>query len=240
MVELEASDRTGTVISFFPDAEIFKEGIEFQYDILRNRLRELAFLNGGVSITLTDERQGQEKSEIFHYEGGVISYVEYLDRARTPMFQPPIYMQGRRDSSTVEVALTFNDSYTENVYSFANNIATMEGGTHLAGFRTGVTRAINDYAKRNGILKGGEANLTGEDVREGMTAVISVKLTNPQFEGQTKTKLGNSEIRSMVDAAVSAGLAQYLEEHPQEARAIADKCLGSPDGLVKPPRRRGN
>ena len=225
VVELEASDRTGTVISFFPDAEIFKEGIEFQYDILRNRLRELAFLNGGVSITLTDERQGQEKSETFHYEGGVISYVEYLDRARTPMFQPPIYMQGRRDSSTVEVALTFNDSYTENVYSFANNIATMEGGTHLAGFRTGVTRAINDYAKRNGILKGGEANLTGEDVREGMTAVISVKLTNPQFEGQTKTKLGNSEIRSMVDAAVSAGLAQYLEEHPQEARAIADKCL---------------
>jgi len=225
VVEVEKSENHGTVITFFPDIEIFKEGITFQYDMLKNRLRELAFLNGGVHITLTDERENMEQSESFHYEGGISSFVQYLDRARTPMFEAPISMRGARDTSTVEIALSFNDSYSENVYTFANNIATIEGGTHLAGFRSGITRAINDYAKRTNLLKANEANLSGEDVREGMTAVISVKLTNPQFEGQTKTKLGNSEIRPMVEAATNAGMAQYMEEHPQDARNIVEKCL---------------
>ena len=228
------TDRTGTTIRFWPDVKtgedpepgIFETG-NFDFDTLKTRFREMAFLNAGIRIQLTDDRGEEPHTEVFHYEGGIVSFVEYLNRHKTPLFAPPVYIQGVKNGSTVEVALQWNDSFNESVYSFANNIHTPEGGTHLAGFRNALTRVINDYARKANMLKANDANLTGDDVREGLTAIVSVKLVEPQFEGQTKTKLGNSEIRPLVDAMVSEKLATYLEENPSAARAVLDKCLSA-------------
>ena len=228
------TDRTGTTIRFWPDVKtgedpepgIFETG-DFDFDTLKTRFREMAFLNAGIRIELTDDRGEEPRTEVFHYEGGIVSFVEYLNRHKTPLFAPPVYISGLKNGSTVEVALQWNDSFNESVFSFANNIHTPEGGTHLAGFRNALTRMINDYARKNGMLKANDANLTGDDVREGLTAIVSVKLVEPQFEGQTKTKLGNSEIRPLVDSMVSEKLATYLEENPGSARAVLDKCLSA-------------
>ena len=226
------TDRTGTTIRFWPDVKtgenpepgVFETG-DFDFDTLKTRFREMAFLNKGIRISLRDERTEPAKERTYHYEGGILSFVEYLNQHKTPLFKPPVYIEGEKNGSTVEVALQWNDGYNENVFTFANNIHTPEGGTHLAGFRSALTKVINDYGRKNGILKGSDANLTGEDVREGLTAVVSVKLVEPQFEGQTKSKLGNSEIRPLVDALVSEKLSTYFEEHPADARAVLDKCL---------------
>ncbi len=228
------TERTGTTIRFWPDVKtgedpepgIFETG-EFDFDTLKTRFREMAFLNAGIRIELTDLRGEEPHSQVFHYEGGIVSFVEYLNRHKTPLFAPPVYISGLKNGSTVEVALQWNDSFNESVFSFANNIHTPEGGTHLAGFRNALTRVINDYARKNGMLKANDANLTGDDVREGLTAIVSVKLVEPQFEGQTKTKLGNSEIRPLVDSMVTEKLSQYLEENPSAARAVLDKCLSA-------------
>lgn len=218
------TDETGTKITFMPDDEIFEDTI-FSQDILTQRLREQAFLNRGIRIELCDERTGN--SNVFHYEGGIVSFVKYLNRKRDVLHEEPIYMSAARDDMEVEVAMQYNDSYLETVLTFANNINTHEGGTHLSGFRTALTRSMNDYMRKMNLLKEQDANLSGEDVREGLTAVISVKLTNPQFEGQTKTKLGNSEIRSLVDTVVGEGISRFLEENPAIARVIAEKALGA-------------
>ena len=226
------TDRTGTTIRFWPDVKtgetpepgVFETG-DFDFDTLKTRFREMAFLNKGIRISLRDERTEPAKERTYHYEGGILSFVEYLNQHKTPLFKPPVYIEGEKNGSTVEVALQWNDGYNENVFTFANNIHTPEGGTHLAGFRSALTKVINDYGRKNGILKGSDANLTGEDVREGLTAVVSVKLVEPQFEGQTKSKLGNSEIRPLVDALVSEKLSTYFEEPPADARAVLDKCL---------------
>lgn len=219
----DATD-TGTKITFMPDREIFQD-ITFSTDILTKRLREQAFLNKGIKIKLTDERT-QESSE-FYYEGGIVSFVEYLNRNKDVLHEEPIYMSGSRDNMEVEVALQYNDTYIEKVLTFANNINTQEGGTHLVGFRTALTRTFNDYIRKMNLLKESDPNLAGEDVREGLTAVISVKLQNPQFEGQTKTKLGNSEMRGLVDSVVGEGLSRFLEENPKAARAIAEKAISA-------------
>jgi len=216
------TDRTGTIIRFRPDPQIFEE-LEFEYDTLRSRFREMAFLNGGVCIEFTDERLG--KHERFHYDGGIVSFVEYLNKNREVLHAPPIYIQQESDDALIEVAIQYNDGYMENVHSFANNINTQEGGTHLAGFRAALTRVINDYARKYNILKENEPNLSGEDVREGLAAIISVKLSEPQFEGQTKAKLGNSDMRGLTEAAVREGLSTYLEEHPGDARRIVEKSV---------------
>lgn len=218
------TDKTGTKITFMPDDEIFEE-INFSYDILTQRLREQAFLTRGIKIELTDERTG--KTNVFHYEGGIVSFVKYLNRTKEVLHEEPVYMRAVRDDIEVEVALQYNNSYIETVLSFANNINTQEGGTHLIGFRTALTRTMNDYMRKTNMLKEQDANLSGEDVREGLTAVISVKLPNPQFEGQTKTKLGNSEVRSIVDSIVGEGMSQFLEENPSIAKIIAEKALGA-------------
>ena len=226
------TDRTGTTIRFWPDVKtgadpepgIFETG-NFDFDTLKTRFREMAFLNAGVRITLTDDRGESPRTEVYHYEGGVVSFVEYLNKHKTPLFAPPVYIKGVKNGSTVEVALQWNDGFNESVYSFANNIHTPEGGTHLAGFRNAITKVVNDYGRRTGALKPNDANLTGDDVREGLTAIVSVKLVEPQFEGQTKTKLGNSEIRPLVDSLVSEKLATYFEENPASARIVLDKCL---------------
>ncbi|NLD58190.1 MAG: DNA topoisomerase (ATP-hydrolyzing) subunit B [Clostridiales bacterium] len=227
-----ATERTGTVIQFWPDVRtgecpepgIFETGL-FSFDVLKTRFREMAFLNKGIRITLRDERTEPVNERVYHYEGGIVSFVEYLNQHKTPLSKKPIYIEGVRNGSTVEVALQWNDGYNESTFSFANNIHTPEGGTHLMGFRTALTRVINDYGRKNGILKPSDQNLTGEDVREGLTAIVSVKLVEPQFEGQTKSKLGNSEMRTLVDSMVAEKLATHFEEHPAEARAVLDKCL---------------
>ncbi|HHY41689.1 MAG TPA: DNA topoisomerase (ATP-hydrolyzing) subunit B [Thermoanaerobacterales bacterium] len=219
----DAAD-TGTKITFKPDDEIF-EDVTFSADILTKRLREQAFLNRGIHITLLDERT-QERS-VFHYEGGIVSFVEYLNRNNDVLHEKPIYMSGSKDDMEVEVAIQYNDTYIEKVFTFANNINTHEGGTHLVGFRTALTRTFNDYIRKMNLLKDSDPNLTGEDVREGLTAVISVRLRNPQFEGQTKTKLGNSEMRGLVDSIVGEGLARFLEENPNIARTIAEKAISA-------------
>ncbi|OBR92226.1 DNA gyrase subunit B [Clostridium sp. 001] len=216
------SEEHGTKIHFKPDAEIFDE-IEYDYDILAQRLRELAFLNKGIKIRLEDERD--DKEEIFHYEGGIKSFVSYLNRNKQPIHKEPIYVEGKKDDYSVEIAIQYNDGYTENIFAFANNIDTVEGGTHLAGFKSALTRVFNDYAKKFGILKENDKNLSGEDIREGLTAVISVKLVDPQFEGQTKTKLGNSEVRGIVDSIMGESLNNFLQENPQVAKMILDKSL---------------
>ena len=212
----------GTKTYFKPDPEIFEE-IEYDYDILAQRLRELAFLNKGIRIILSDDRT--EKKEEFCYEGGIKSFVEYLNRNKERLHEEPIYVEGQKDEYTVEVALQYNDGYVENLFSFANNIDTVEGGTHLVGFKTALTRAFNDYAKKFGHLKDNDKNLSGEDIREGLTAVVSVKLTDPQFEGQTKTKLGNTEVRGIVDNIVGEKVSVYLEENPSVGKIIIDKAL---------------
>ena len=216
------SEEHGTKIYFKPDKEIFDE-VDFDYDILSQRLRELAFLNKGIAITLEDERSGKEK--LFHYEGGIKSFVAYLNRNKQIIHKDPIYVEGIKGDYSVEIAFQYNNGYSENIFSFANNIDTIEGGTHLMGFKAALTRVFNDYAKKFNILKENDKNLSGEDIREGITAVISVKLVDPQFEGQTKTKLGNSEVRGIVDNIMSESLSDFLQENPQVAKTIIDKSL---------------
>ncbi|MEQ8199353.1 MAG: DNA gyrase subunit B, partial [Clostridiaceae bacterium] len=203
-------------------SDIFEETI-FDFEVLSNRLRELAFLNKGISIRLVDERD--DKEEDYFYEGGIKSFVSYLNRNREVLHQDPIYVEGIKDGVAVEVALQYHDGYNENLFSFANNIDTIEGGTHLVGFKTALTRVMNDYAKKFGHLKESDKNLSGEDIREGLTAVISVKISEPQFEGQTKTKLGNSEVRGIVDGVLGESVALYLEENPAVGKIVIDKAL---------------
>jgi DNA gyrase subunit B len=217
------TDHSGTIVSFRPDPEIF-ETLEFSFDTLAQRLRELAFLNKGIRITLSDERTG--KSHLFHYEGGVVSFVQYLNQNKNPLHDP-IYFNKVRDAVVVEMALQYNDSYLENVFCFANNINTIEGGTHLVGFRGALTRCLNNYARKENLLKNFKGTISGEDTREGLTAVISVKLTNPQFEGQTKTKLGNSEVKGIVESVTGEELTEYFEEHPAVARQIVEKTISA-------------
>ncbi len=218
------SDRTGTTITFKPDGEIFTETLVYDYDILAVRLRELAFLNRGIKITIRDDRE-EGKSNEYHYEGGIKSYVEHLNRAREVLHEEPIYVEGERDGISIEVALQYNDGFASNIYSFANNIHTYEGGTHESGFKTALTRVINDYARKSGIFKENDQNLTGEDVREGLTAIISIKHPDPQFEGQTKTKLGNSEARAITDNLFSEKMEKFMLENPSVARKIVEKGL---------------
>ena len=218
-------ETTGTKVTFLPDKEIFTEGVEFSFDTLASRFRELAFLNKGLRITLTDERDDEKYSESYHYEGGLKSFVKYLNTNKSTIHPNVIDFEGDRDGIFIEIAMQYNDGFSENVYSFANNINTIEGGTHLSGFRAALTRTINDYARRSGLIKQNEENLSGDDVREGLTAVISVKVPNPQFEGQTKTKLGNSEVKGIADTLISEGLHIYLEEHPVDGKKIIEKAL---------------
>ncbi len=213
---------SGTKITFKPDPEIFEE-LEYSYDTLSQRLREYAFLNKGLHVSIHDERT--EKKQNFIYEGGIKSFVEHLNKNKTPLHAKPIYVQKEKDGISVEVALQYNDGYTETIFSFANNINTQDGGTHLIGFKTALTRTFNNYATSSGLLKNGKETPTGDDIREGLTAVLSVLLPNPQFEGQTKAKLGNSEVKGIVEAAVNEGLSEFLEENPGVARKIIEKCL---------------
>jgi len=218
------TDKTGTTTTFKPDPEIFEE-IEFDFDLMLNRYREMAFLNKGIKITLIDERPSEKVVKNLCYEGGIVSFVEYINRNKEVLHKPPIYFEYSKDNYIVEIAMQYNDTYVENIHSYANNIATTEGGTHLTGFKTAITKVFNDYARKYNYIKENEKNLMGEDVREGLTAIISVKLPEPQFEGQTKTKLGNSDIRSLVDNIVSEKLSNYLEENPQVAKMLLEKCL---------------
>lgn len=219
--EVGTTDRTGTTIQFYPDPEIF-ETLDFNYDTMKIRLRELAYLNRGLTIQLIDRREEPARDETFHYEGGIVQFVESLNKNKETVFPEVIYFDESYENGEVEIAMQYNDSYSETIFAFANNINTEEGGTHLEGFRNSLTKIINDYGKNNNILKSDE-KLSGDDVREGLTAVISVKLTNPQFEGQTKTKLGNSEMRTVVAKAMTEGLGSYLEEHPKEAKDLIMK-----------------
>ncbi|WP_061912677.1 DNA topoisomerase (ATP-hydrolyzing) subunit B [Geobacillus sp. FSL W8-0032] len=218
------TDRTGTTTRFKPDPEIFTETIEFDYETLAARLRELAFLNRGLKITLTDERVDNRRNE-YVYEGGIRSYVQHLNRTREVLHEEPIYIAGERDGIAVEIALQYNDGYTSNIYSFVNNIHTHEGGTHESGFKMALTRIINDYARKQQLVKDNDANLTGEDVREGLTAIVSIKHPSPQFEGQTKTKLGNSDARTVTDAIFSEQFETFLLENPTIARKIVEKSM---------------
>ena len=223
-------NESGTRVTFLANDQIFDE-VNYHFDTMVNRMRELAFLNRGVRITITDERPETPLQKSFCYEGGIISFVQHINRNKDVLHPEPIYIEARRnvpekqEFASLEVAMQYNDDYNENVFTFANNINTTEGGSHLVGFRTALTRVVNDYAKKYKYIKETDEGLKGEDVREGLTAIISVKLVEPQFEGQTKTKLGNAYIRTMVDNAVSSGLATYLEEHPQEAKSIVEKCV---------------
>ena len=218
----EASD-TGTTVTFYPDAEIF-ETLEFNYDTMKTRLRELAYLNKGLTIELADERIEPERREVFRYDGGIVSFVEEMNKTKETIFPGVIYFDEKYVDSEIEVAMQYNDSYSDTILAFANNINTEEGGTHLDGFKASLTKIINDYGSKAGILKGSE-KLSGEDVREGLTAVISVKLAEPQFEGQTKTKLGNSSMRQAVAKGVAEGFGTYLEEHPREAKELVLKTI---------------
>ena len=223
--EIGTTDRTGTTVRFKPDSQIFETTI-FEFDVLKTRLQELAFLNKGLRITLSDKR-GEGRSESFHYEGGLVQFIEYLNEAKEAITPSVISIDNTRDDVVVDVALQYNDSYSETILSFVNNINTIDGGTHLSGFRTALTRTLNDYGRKAGILKENESNLTGEDVREGLTAVVSVKVLEPQFEGQTKGKLGNSEVKGITDTIVSDGLRVFLEEHPAEAKKIIEKATNA-------------
>ena len=222
LYEKGTTEETGTTVHFKPDAEIFTE-LVYSYETLRIRIRELAFLNKGVKIILSDERSG--KTETFHYEGGIIEFVRYVDENKDKINEEPIYIEGIKENNIVEVAIQYCDTYNENIFTFVNNINTEEGGTHLSGFKQALTRTINDYARKIGTLKENDDNLSGDDVREGITAVISIKVPEPQFEGQTKTKLGNSEIRPIVDNMVSEGLAEFFEENPAVAKKIVEKSI---------------
>ena len=222
--EIGATDHTGTEVTFLPDKDIFEE-TDFDFDTLRQRLREMAFLTKGVKITLTDERLEEPKVREFHYEGGIKEYVSYLNRHKDPLYEQIIYCEGQREDILVEVAMQHNSSYQEGTYSFVNNITTPEGGTHLTGFRNALTKTFNDYAKKNKILKENEANLTGEDIREGLSAIVSIKIGEPQFEGQTKQKLGNSEAKRAVESVMTEQLTYFLEQNPSVARIICDKAV---------------
>ena len=221
---------SGTTITYLADGEIFDQ-VEYSFDTLAGRMRELAFLNKGLKITVTDHREEPARQKSFCYEGGIVSFVQHLNKNKDVLHPAPIYFSAEKDdpekneTASVEVAMQYSSDYNESVFTFANNINTMEGGSHLQGFRAALTRVVNDYARKAKLLKDSDPNLSGDDIREGLTAIISVKLTEPQFEGQTKTKLGNAYIRTLVDGAVSDGLGAYLEEHPAEARQIIDKCL---------------
>ena len=214
----------GTRVHFVPDPEIFSV-TTYSYETLRHRLRELSFLNHGITIGLHDERVEPVRSESFHFEGGISSFVEHLNRKKEVLNPEPIYFNGVKDATVVEIAMQYNDSYQENIYSFVNNINTEEGGTHLAGFKLALTRAANDFARKQGILKDKDSNLSGDDVREGLTCVISLKIREPQFEGQTKTKLGNSEVRGIVDSIVTEGLSEYFDENPAITKRIIEKAI---------------
>ena len=220
--------KTGTKVSFKPDASIFQETTVFEFDVLKQRLREMAFLTKGLKIILSDLRteEGQEPVvREFHYEGGIKEFVTYLNKSKTPLYNDIMYFEGSKNNVYVEVAMQHNDSYTESSYSFVNNINTPEGGTHLVGFRNALTKTFNDYARSNKLLKDSEANLTGDDIREGLTAIVSVKIEDPQFEGQTKQKLGNTEARSAVDGIVSEQLTYFLEQNPVVAKTICEKSI---------------
>lgn len=232
------TDRTGTTVHFIPDPKIFTETTTFDFDKLNKRIQELAFLNRGLQISITDKRQGLEQTKHYHYEGGIASYVEYINENKDVIFDTPIYTDGEMDDITVEVAMQYTTGYHENVMSFANNIHTHEGGTHEQGFRTSLTRVINDYARKNKLLKDNEDNLTGEDVREGLTAVISVKHPNPQFEGQTKTKLGNSEVVKITNCLFSEAFSDFLMENPQIAKRIVEKGILAAKARVAAKRAR--
>ena len=221
--ECEA-DKTGTKVTFLPDAEIFEE-TEFDYNILKQRFREMAFLTKNLKIVLADERPEERIEKTFHYEGGIKEFVQYLNKSKTPLYEQIIYCEGQKDGVAVEVAMQHNDSYTDNTYGFVNNITTPEGGTHVVGFRNALTKTFNEYARKNKLLKGSEPNLSGEDIREGLTAIISVKIQDPQFEGQTKQKLGNSEARGAVDSVLSTQLEIFLEQNPQVAKVVIEKSV---------------
>lgn len=219
-------EKTGTTVTFFPDGEIFEETI-FDFNTLKQRLREMAFLTKGIKIVLRDDREEEPEERTFHYEGGIKEFVTYLNKGKTPLYEDIIFAEGEKDRVYVEVAMQHNDAYTEGSYSFVNNITTPEGGTHLTGFKNALTKTFNDYAKTNKLIKENDQNLSGDDIREGLTAIISVKIENPQFEGQTKQKLGNSEARGAVENIVSDQLMIYLEQHPQVAKIIVEKSLMS-------------
>ena len=220
----ECGDQTGTTVTFLPDKQIFEETV-YDYDILKQRLREMAFLTKGLKIILVDKREGIEREKTFHYEGGIREFVTYLNRSKEALYPEIIYCEGEKDGVAVEVAMQHNDSYTENTYGFVNNINTPEGGTHITGFRNAITNTFNDYARKNKLLKDSEPNLSGDDIREGLTAIVSVKIGNPQFEGQTKQKLGNSEARGAVDSVVSRQLEIFLEQNPAVAKATVEKSV---------------
>lgn len=222
--EVGTTDRTGTEVVFLPDKKIFEE-TEYDYEILRQRLREMAFLTKGIKIILIDERLEEPKVREFHYEGGIKEYVQYLNRHKDPLYQEIVYCEGQRGDVYVEVAMQHNDSYTEGTYSFVNNITTPEGGTHLTGFRNALTKTFNEYAKKNKLIKDKDENLSGEDIREGLSAIVSIKISEPQFEGQTKQKLGNSEARGAVESVVSEQLTYFLEQNPSVAKIICDKAI---------------
>ena len=216
--------KTGTMVTFLPDPEVFEETV-FDFSTLKHRFREIAFLTKGLKIIATDKREEEPKEVVFHYEGGIKEFVQYLNRSNTPLYDDILYFEGSKDGVMVEVAMQHNDAYTENSYGFVNNITTPEGGTHIMGFRNAITKTFNEYAKKNKLLKENDANLTGEDIREGLTAIISVKIEDPQFEGQTKQKLGNSEARGAVDSVVSSQLEIYLEQNPAVAKIIIEKSI---------------
>lgn len=222
LVRIGTNNESGTTVHFKPDATIFEDTV-YDFDTLSQRLRELAFLNKGINITLVDERN--DVSESYHYEGGIKSFVSYLNRNKESLHEEPVYVEGIKDGISVEVALQYHDGYNENIFTFANNIDTVEGGTHLVGFKTALTRVINDYAKKFGHLKESDKNLSGDDIREGLTAVVSVKISEPQFEGQTKTKLGNTEVRGVVESIAGEGIAIFLEENPAVGKIIVEKAL---------------
>jgi DNA gyrase subunit B len=223
------TDKTGTIVRFLPDKEIFKETTEYNFKTIAGRLRELAFLNKGVRLTLTDHREkgedGNDLYEEFYSQGGLIEFVKYIDATRTPILSHPIYIENTRSEIPLEVALIYNESYSENVFSYVNNINTHEGGTHVTGFRAALTRTLKTYADKSGLLEKNKIEINGEDFREGLTAIVSVKVAEPQFEGQTKGKLGNSDVRGVVEGAVSEVLAKFLEENPKEAKGIINKVI---------------
>ena len=232
------TERTGTTIQFWPDvkgreidengedAGIFETG-QFNFDTLKTRFREMAFLNRGIRIVFRDERPEEPVERVFHYEGGISEFVKYINKNKEVLFPEPIYISGMVDTTSVEVAMQYNDTYSENIFTFVNNIHTPDGGTHLAGFSMAITRVINDYGRKHNILKANDANLTGDDIREGLAAIVSVKLEDPQFESQTKSKLGNSEVRTIVNSLVGKQLTDYLEENPSTAKQILDRCLAA-------------
>ena len=218
------TDTHGTIVTFFADREIFEE-IDYKYEILSARMREMAFLNKGLKITIVDKRETPEKKEVFHYNGGIVDFLKFLSEKKEVIHKNPIYITNSEADHEVEIAMQYTQGYNESIFSFANNINTTEGGTHLVGFKGAITRTVNDYARSSGMLKEKDENLIGEDIREGLTAIISVKLKDPQFEGQTKTKLGNSEIKGFVESTVNAKLAEFLGENPPVAKAIVNKCI---------------